>query len=47
MNYIHQNPVADGIVERPEEYFYSSARNYADLNGVMQVVVLPPRLITF
>ena len=47
LNYIHQNPVSDGIVERAEEYYYSSARNYADLNGVLDVVVLPPKLITF
>jgi REP element-mobilizing transposase RayT len=47
LNYIHQNPVADGIVERAEEYYYSSARNYADLNGVLDIVVLPQKLITF
>lgn len=28
MNYIHNNPVEAGIVERPEHYLYSSARNY-------------------
>ncbi len=47
LNYIHQNPVTDGIVERAEDYFYSSARNYAELNGVLDVVVLPHKLITF
>lgn len=26
VNYIHNNPVNEGLVERPEEYLYSSAR---------------------
>jgi REP element-mobilizing transposase RayT len=29
INYIHLNPVRAGIVDKPEEYIYSSARNYA------------------
>ena len=28
LEYIHNNPVAAGIVANPEEYKYSSARNY-------------------
>jgi len=28
LNYIHNNPVKAGIVDRPEEYLYSSARDY-------------------
>jgi REP element-mobilizing transposase RayT len=28
IKYIHNNPVEAGIVEKPEEYKYSSARNY-------------------
>ena len=28
MNYIHNNPVVAGIVERPEHYLYSSAKDY-------------------
>jgi putative transposase len=28
MDYIHNNPVKAGIVERPEHYLYSSARDY-------------------
>ncbi len=30
LEYIHQNPVKAGIVEKPEDYLYSSARNYCD-----------------
>ncbi|MEI9945515.1 MAG: transposase [Chitinophagaceae bacterium] len=28
LNYIHNNPVEAGIVDNPEEYLYSSARDY-------------------
>ena len=28
INYIHNNPVRKGLVEEPEDYLYSSARNY-------------------
>lgn len=28
LHYIHKNPVEDELVQRPEEYKYSSARNY-------------------
>jgi len=28
INYIHNNPVEAGIVDRPEQYLYSSARDY-------------------
>jgi len=28
LDYIHNNPVADEIVDAPEEYLYSSARDY-------------------
>ena len=31
LNYIHNNPVAAGIVKYPEDYLYSSAGNYAKL----------------
>jgi len=28
LRYIHNNPVEAGLVNRPEDYIYSSARNY-------------------
>jgi len=28
MNYMHNNPVEAGLVEKPEDYLYSSARDY-------------------
>jgi REP element-mobilizing transposase RayT len=41
INYIHENPVRAGIVEKPEDYLYSSARNYAGLEGVLDIIVVP------
>ncbi len=39
INYIHNNPVRAGIVDKPEDYLYSSARNYAGLDGVLDVII--------
>lgn len=38
VNYIHDNPVKNGIVEKPEDYLYSSARNYAGLESLIDVI---------
>lgn len=40
LTYIHENPVRAGIVAKPEEYLYSSARNYADMEGPIDVIKL-------
>ncbi len=40
IQYIHKNPVVDKIVSNPEDYVFSSARNYADLDTELEVVVL-------
>jgi REP element-mobilizing transposase RayT len=40
INYIHDNPVRNGIVENAEDYLYSSARNYAGLESMINVIVL-------
>ncbi|MFN3851084.1 MAG: REP-associated tyrosine transposase [Spirosomataceae bacterium] len=37
LDYIHQNPLRAGWVEKPEDYLYSSARNYANKNGLIEV----------
>jgi len=47
LNYIHQNPVVEGIVEKPEDYLYSSARNYAELDSLVDVILESPRQITY
>jgi len=40
MDYIHNNPVVDRIVEYPEDYRFSSARNYSGLDHELDVVVV-------
>lgn len=37
LDYIHQNPVKRGYVDQPEHWRYSSARNYAGLEGLIAV----------
>ncbi len=38
VEYIHNNPVRAGIVENPWDYLYSSARNYADMESLLDVI---------
>ena len=33
INYIHANPVRKGLVSMPEDWFYSSARNYLSIGS--------------
>ncbi|NOU46989.1 MAG: transposase [Bacteroidales bacterium] len=40
VDYIHQNPVRTGIVLHPEEYLFSSAKNYAEENGLLDVILI-------
>lgn len=40
LNYIHQNPVRAQIVEEDFHYLYSSARNYAGMKGLLDVIIL-------
>ena len=37
--YIHMNPVVQEIVEKPENYLYSSARDYCGDKGLIDVIV--------
>ena len=39
LNYIHYNPVKELIVERPEDYLFSSARNYAGLSNFLDIIL--------
>ncbi len=39
IEYIHQNPVRAGLVNKAEDYLFSSARNYAEMEGLLDVVV--------
>lgn len=40
INYIHNNPVIEKIVTLPEDYYFSSARNYAGLENELEVILL-------
>lgn len=42
LDYIHNNPVMAGIVEKPEDYIYSSARDYYDLPEKIKVIKIDP-----
>ena len=39
LNYIHQNPVRAGWVARPEDWLYSSMRNYTGLPALIEIDV--------
>jgi len=39
INYIHDNPVRSGIVANQEDYLYSSARAYAGMDYMLDVIV--------
>lgn len=41
IEYIHENPVRDRIVTTAEDYLYSSARDYAGMKGLVNIVKLP------
>ena len=47
LDYIHKNPVIDMIVAREEDYLFSSARNYADLDYLIEIIKETPQLITY
>lgn len=38
--HIHENPVRDGIVDRPEDYVFSSARDYDGVKGLVRTTVI-------
>ena len=40
IRYVHNNPVEEGLVFYPEDYVYSSARDYSGAKGVLLDVVV-------
>ena len=40
IDYIHNNPVKEKIVTLPEDYYFSSARNYAELDYELDLILL-------
>jgi len=45
LDYMHYNPVEAGLVEKPEDYLYSSARNYCGRKGMIDIILLDPVLM--
>ena len=44
LDYVHRNPVIAGIVEKPEEYTYSSAKDYCGKEGLIGLLFIDPIL---
>nr|MDS1299683.1 transposase [Aequorivita sp. S2608] len=40
INYVHNNPVAAGLVYRAQDYVYSSASDYVDEKGLLDDIVV-------
>ena len=40
INYIHNNPVEEGLVYYPEDYVYSSAKDYSGEKGILDNVIV-------
>ena len=40
IDYVHNNPVEEGLVYKPEDYVYSSAIDYADQKGLLENIVV-------
>ena len=40
LDYLHNNPVVEGIVDNPEDYVYSSARDYCDIKGLISIELI-------
>ncbi len=47
LEYIHNNPVVASLVKHPEDYLFSSARNYAGLDNHLDVVLEIVKLRTY
>lgn len=45
LDYIHYNPVRAGFVEKPEDFLYSSARDYYGGKGLIDVTLLDPMIV--
>ena len=45
LDYMHYNPVLAGIVEKPEDYLYSRARDYYGLPGLIDIILVEPLIL--
>lgn len=47
LQYIHDNPVSAGLASGQLDYKFCSARNYAEMKGVLDVHLIDPPVITY
>lgn len=47
LDYLHNNPVRAGLVRKPEDYIYSSASNYAEMENVLEVIIIDLKWKTY
>ncbi|MBX9852075.1 MAG: hypothetical protein K2X86_09985 [Cytophagaceae bacterium] len=40
LDYIHDNPVEAGFVEKPEDWLWSSARDYVGGKGLLEILYI-------
>jgi hypothetical protein len=40
LDYIHNNPVSSGFVLNPEDYLYSSAKDYTGEKGLIEIKLI-------
>lgn len=47
LDYIHNNPVVAGFVEKPEDWLYSSAKDYySGTKGMLDIILIDPLIVT-
>jgi REP element-mobilizing transposase RayT len=47
VEYLHNNPIDEGVLNHIEDYIYSSGPAYAGKEGLLDVVVIPQRVRTY
>ena len=48
LNYLHNNPVETAFVEKPEDWLYSSAKDYCTgKKGMIDILLIDPMIITY
>ena len=47
LNYIHNNPLVASMVAKPEDFYYSSSRNYAGLDAPLDIIFESQQLTRF
>ena len=48
LDYLHNNPVTAGFVEKPEDWLYSSAKDYyTGTKGMINLMLIDPVIITY